>query len=64
MITTKTTTEISSPRRGDRLPTGGRFVGHAATRWVSYGDDADFRQMCADFDRIWGSAQRLLRPSA
>lgn len=64
MITTAKKTETTSPRRGDRLPTGGRFVGHAATVWVSYGDDADFRQMSADFDRIWGSAQRLLRPSA
>lgn len=64
MITTVIKTEITCPRRGDPMPTGGRFVGRAATLWVSYGDDADFRQMCADFDRIWGSAQRLLRPSA
>lgn len=61
---TQAAAQASTLRRGDRLPTGGRFVGDAATRWVSYGDDADFRQMCVNFDRIWGSFQRLLRPSA
>ena len=60
----KTASATPDPRRGDRMPSGGRFVGRAATTWVSYGDDRDFKQMCDDFDRIWGSFQAGLRPSA
>jgi hypothetical protein len=57
MKTAIKTTEKAGPRRGDQMPSGGRFVGQGATVWVSYGDDADFRQMCADFDRIWGTSR-------
>lgn len=60
----KTQTLEAGPRRGEKLATGGHFVGRAATTWVSYGDDSDFRQMCRDFDRIWNSTQSRLRPSA
>lgn len=55
--TTAATTNTTGPRRGDKLPTGGRFVGKTAksSLWVSYGDDADFHQMCESFDTLYVS---------
>lgn len=43
---------IRPPKRGDRLPSGGRFVGLAPgnVAWVSYEGEGDFRRMCVTFD--------------
>ncbi len=57
--TANNSTQNTGLRRGDTTPTGGRFVGNAnGSSRVSNGGDADFRQMCQDFERTWNSSRR------
>lgn len=39
--------------RGEEMKTGGRYVGttRGGIKWVSYGDNEDFKGMCENFDK-------------
>lgn len=50
-------------QRGDQYPTGGRFVGQRgeSVLWISYGDEAEFAEMCAQFDRRYPERGHALK---
>jgi hypothetical protein len=58
MKTTSPKSELTTGlRRGDPLPTGGRFIGKSrgGVTWVAYPAD-DFDAMCDLFDRAYSPA--------